>query len=267
MGGMIRLYLAFAKVNFLTQMEYRGQYAIRMLAKIIGWSTGFISILILLNKFKTIGSWTTYEVLFIYALDVLSYSVAATFCMGSVGKIPTLIRQGAFDSVLTKPVNPFFYLVCKSVSAGYVSNYVIAIIILTVCFKELGIVLTIGKLFWLIMVILGATLIQAAGFILTAVPAFWLVKSDGLRSLFYSNLTGFLQYPLSIYDKWVQVLLTFILPYAFINYYPAQYFLGKNENLFFPWFQFMTPIVGILLFGLSYFVWKKGLNAYQSTGS
>lgn len=267
MNGLTGLYLAFAKVNFLTQMEYRGQYAIRMLAKIIGWSTGFISILILLNKFKTIGSWTAYEVLFLYAMDVLSYSLAATFFMGPFGKLPRLIRQGAFDEVLTKPVNPFFYIVCTRVSAGYTSNYVIAVIILAVCFAKLGISLTVGKVFWLVLVILGATLIQSAGFILTAAPAFWFVKSDGLRSMFYTNLTGFLQYPMEIYDKWVQVLLTFILPYAFINYFPSRYFLGKDEYLFFPWFQYLTPVVGVLLFGLSYYVWKKGLNAYQSTGS
>lgn len=267
MGRLFGLYLAFAKVNFLTQMEYRGQYAIRMLAKIIGWSTGFISILILLNKFKTIGNWTAYEVLFLYALDVLSYSLAGTFFMGSFGNLPRLIRQGAFDEVLTKPVNPFFYIICTRVSAGYTSNYVIAIVILSICVMKLGISLTIGKIFWLILVILGATLIQSAGFILTAVPAFWIVKNDGLQKMFYTNLTGFLQYPLGIYNKWIQVLLTFILPYAFINYYPCQYFLGKSEHLFFSWFQYLTPAVGLAVFGISYFVWKKGLNAYQSTGS
>lgn len=267
MGGLFGLYLAFAKVNFLTQMEYRGQYAVRMLAKIINWSTGFIMILILLNKFKTIGSWTVYEVLFLYGLDVLSYSIAGTFFMGPFGKLPTLIRQGVFDEVLTKPVNPFFYIVCTRVSAGYTSNYVISILILAVCFYKLGITLTAGKLFWLIVVILGATLIQSAGFILTAVPAFWIIKSDGLRRMFYTNLTGFLQYPLSIYDKWIQVMLTFVLPYAFINYYPCQYFLGKKEHLFYPWFQYLTPAIGLFLFGLAYFMWKKGLNAYQSTGS
>lgn len=267
MGRLFGLYLAFAKVNFLTQMEYRGQYAIRMLAKIISWSTGFVAILILLNKFKRIGDWTTYEVLFLYALDVLSYSLAGTFFMGPFGKLPRLIRQGTFDEVLTKPVNPFFYVICTHVSAGYTSNYVIGIAILCICFVKLGIRLTAVKLFWLILVILGAVLIQSAGFILTAVPAFWIVKSDGLRELFYTNLTGFLQYPLGIYDKWVKVLLTFILPYAFINYYPCQYFLGKDENLFFPWFQYLTPAVGLAVFGIAYFVWKKGLNAYQSTGS
>ena len=267
MGGLLGLYAAFAKVNLLSQLEYRGQYAIRMLTKIISWSTGFVMILILLNKFKTIGDWNVYEVLFLYVLDVLSYSIAGTFFMGPFGKLPDLIRQGVFDEVLTKPVNPFVYMVCTRVSAGYTSNYIIGVAILVICFVKLHISLTLGKFFWLIAVIFGATLIQSAGFILTAVPAFWIVKSDGLQMLFYKNLTDFLQYPMKIYDRWIQVMLTFVLPYAFINYYPCQYFLGKDEHLFFPWFQYLTPLVGIVLFGLSYFVWKKGLNAYQSTGS
>lgn len=267
MKRVCELYLAFAKVNFLTQIEYRGQYLIRLLSKVIFWSTGFISILILLNKFKTIGDWTTYEVLFLYALDVLSYSIAGTFFMGPFGKLPRLINQGAFDEVLTKPVNPFLYFVCTKVSAGYTSNYIIGIVILFICFVKLNITLTVGKFLWLLVVVLGATLIQSAGFILTAVPAFWIIKSDGLQRMFYKNMTQFLQYPMGIYDKWIQISLTFILPYAFINYYPAQYFLGKEENLFFPWFQYITPIVGLVLFGVAYFVWTKGLDAYQSTGS
>jgi len=267
MKRLFELYLAFAKVNFLTQLEYRGQYAIRMLSKVIGWSTGFISILFLLNKFKTIGNWTTYEVLFLYSLDVLSYSIAGTFFMGAFGKLPKLIQQGTFDEVLTKPINPFLYVICTRVSAGYTSNYIIAILIMALCFTKLDLNLTIGKFFWLCMVIIGATLIQSAGFILTAVPAFWILKSDGLQMLFFSNLTSFLRYPIDIYGRGIQILLTFILPYAFINYYPCQYFLGKNEYLFYPWFQYMTPLVGVLLFGIAYFTWKKGLNAYQSTGS
>lgn len=263
----IRLYLAFAKVAFLTQLEYRGQYFVRILSKIIAWSTGFIMIMVLLNKFKTIGDWTTYEVLFLYALDVLSYSIAGTFFMGSFGELPALIQYGEFDSILTKPINPLLYLLCTKVSAGYTSNYVISITILFLCFQKLNITLSFVKLFWLIIVILGASLIQATGFMITAIPSFWIVKNEGMRGLFYTNLTQFLQYPLTIYSKGIQIVLTFILPYAFINYYPAQFFLGKGDSVFNPVFQYMTPFVGALLFWLSYQFWRLGLDSYQSSGS
>lgn len=240
----------------------------RMLAKFFGWSTGFIMISILLSRFKSIGDWNTYEVMLLYALDVISYSIAATFLMGPFGYLASSIHQGAFDEVLTRPVNPLAYYVCRKISAGYTSNYVICIIILGICFANLGIKLNYINLLMLALTIIGASLIQGAAFMITSIPAFWLIKSDSFRSLFYTNLTGFLQYPLSIYNKAIQFLLTFILPYAFINFYPVQFFLNKNDFLMFnPMFQYLTPVIGIVLFAFACWFWKFGINHYKSTGS
>lgn len=264
---MIGMYSAFAKIAFLTQLEYRGQYFMRMIAKVLGWSTGFIMLLVLLGKFQTIGGWGIYEVLLLYGFEVLSYSIAGTFCMGGFGKLPGMICQGELDGILTKPVNPLVYLVCTKISAGYTSNYVIAMGIIVCCIKKLGITLTPTGSMWLAIDILGASLIQAAGFIVTTVPAFWFYKSDGLYRLFYKNLTEFLKYPLSIYHRGIQALLTFVLPYGFINFYPVQYFLNKQEGMFASCFQFLTPFVGLCAFAGAYRFWLKGLSAYQSTGS
>ncbi len=46
----IALYFAFAKVTFLTQLEYRGQFFIRMISKIVSWSTGFVMILVFIES-------------------------------------------------------------------------------------------------------------------------------------------------------------------------------------------------------------------------
>lgn len=262
----IGLYLAFLKVAFKTQLEYRGQYFIRILSKVIAWSTGFVTILILLNQFKQIGGWNTYEVLFLYALDVLSYSIAGTFFMGPFGKLPRLIQRGELDQILVRPVNPFLYLLCVKISAGYTSNYVISAAILSVCIYKLKLAMSAGRLLWFLVVILGASLIQAAAFMITAIPAFWLTKCDGMADIFYSDLVRFLRYPLSIYGAGIRFLLTFILPYAFINYYPAQFFLNKEEMIS-PVFRYLTPVVGGILFFLAYRFWLLGLKAYKSTGS
>ena len=89
----LALYAAFARVTFLTQLEYRGQYFVRMLSKIVAWSSGFITILIMLNQFNVMGNWTKYEILFLYGMDMLSYSIAGTFFMGPFGKLPRLIQR------------------------------------------------------------------------------------------------------------------------------------------------------------------------------
>lgn len=260
------LYAAFARVTFLTQLEYRGQYFVRMLSKIVAWSSGFITILIMLNQFNVMGNWTKYEILFLYGMDMLSYSIAGTFFMGPFGKLPRLIQRGELDQVLLRPVNPMIYLICTKVSAGYTSNYIIGVLMIAICIQKLSISFRMGEFLWFVMVMLGATLIHAAAFIFTAVPAFWILKSDGLADLFYRNLERFISYPLTIYSRGIQILLTFLLPYAFINYYPSQMFLGKQELL--PSvFQYLTPFIGVVLFWASYQFWKKGLEAYQGTGS
>lgn len=263
----VRLYVAFARAAFLTQLEYRGQYAMRMLAKVMGWSVGFCTILILLKRFPSIGGWGKYEILLLYAFDVLSYAIAGTFFMGSFQKLPRLIRQGELDGALTKPVNPMVYLICTKISAGYTSNYIVGLVVIAVCFQKLGIAWSAGRICWLAADIAGASLIQAAGFIATSVPAFWLLKSDGLYQLFFKNMTYFLQYPLSIYHKGVRILLTVILPYAFINFYPVQYFLGRGMEGAAAVLRYMTPLVGAAVFALAYGFWKLGLAAYEGTGS
>ncbi len=262
----IKLYFSFAKVAFVTQLEYRLSYILRTFSKVINWFAGFVMILVLLSKFQSMGGWSMYEILFLYAMNELSYALAATFCMGTFSRLSRHIQNGSFDQVLTKPISPLLYLVCLNVSAGYTSNYVIGIVMISVCLSKLSIVLTAGKIAWLVIVILGAACIHAAGFTATNVPAFWMIKNSSAMGLFYWQPMRFVEYPLTIYNTAIQGILTFVLPYAFISFYPAQYFLGK-ETLFHPALQFMTPVVGVLLLGLAYLFWLKGVNSYKSTGS
>ena len=262
-----RLYMAFAKVRFLTQLEYRGEYMVRTLSKILAWSTGFIMVMVLLMRFREVGGWNVYEVLFLYALNMLTHAMAGTFFMNSFENLPRNIQQGHFDEVLTKPVSPLFYYVCTNISAGYTSNYAIGISVIAVCFYQLSIPVTFLNILWLIIVIIGGCMIQAAGFIISNVSAFWLVKSESIMGFFFYDIRSFLQYPITIYGFSIQLLVTFILPYAFISFYPAQYFLGRTETLFHPVFQFLTPLVGIVLYFIAVILWNNGLNNYKSTGS
>ena len=51
-------------------------------------------------------------------------------------------------------------------------------------------------------------------------------------------------YPMHIYQEWLVSLFTFIIPMAFINYYPALYLLDKPDPFGLPPFMpFLSPIV------------------------
>lgn len=131
--------------------------------------------------------------------------------MGPFGKLPRLIQRGELDQVLLRPVNPMIYLICTKVSAGYTSNYIIGVLMIAICIQKLSISFRMGE-FWLFVMVMLVHTDPCAAFIFTAVPAFWILKSDGLADLFYRNLERFISYPLTIYSRGIQILLTFLLP-------------------------------------------------------
>jgi ABC-2 type transport system permease protein len=75
------------------------------------------------------------------------------------------------------------------------------------------------------------------------------------------------QYPVSIYGWAVQLLLTFAIPVAFINYYPAGLLLDRPEYAQVQPLVYAAPLVGAALFALSLYVWRRGLRLYNGAGS
>ena len=79
----------------------------------------------------------------------------------------------------------------------------------------------------------------------------------------------FTRYPISIYSRGVRVFLTLVIPFAFMNYFPATFLLHKTDGALqlSPQIGLITPLVGLVWFGMSYAFWRVGIDRYQGTGS
>lgn len=261
------VYFEFIKIKMKSMIEYRGAFLLTSLSKGSVWITEILLLYILINQFKTISGWNAQEVMLLYSLNLLTYSLAAFFLFHPCISLPARIHRGEFDEILTKPLNPFLYLVCREFSTGYFSNVTVALGAMIFSLAKLNINFNAQNCVFLLLVVFGGTLIQAAAFILTSVPAFWMIQNNSLMSLILFDIKGFIRYPITVYHKFVQIFLTFIIPFAFINFYPAHFFLKKRDMLFPIQFQYLTPAIGVSLFSISLFFWHKGIRAYKSTGS
>lgn len=75
-------------------------------------------------------------------------------------------------------------------------------------------------------------------------------------------------YPLSIFPKVIQVLLTFVIPYGMMNFFPVQKVINKNDYLMFgPYISYVAPVFAIGLFTLAILFFYSGVKRYKSTGS
>jgi ABC-2 type transport system permease protein len=77
-------------------------------------------------------------------------------------------------------------------------------------------------------------------------------------------MIDFAKYPLSAYTRPIQFVLTWLIPLAFISYYPAAVLLGKP--LAQPWIGYLAPLAGPAAAVCALGLWKRGLLRYQSSG-
>ncbi|MDD4296883.1 MAG: DUF2461 family protein [Ruminiclostridium sp.] len=83
----------------------------------------------------------------------------------------------------------------------------------------------------------------------------------------YGDMRTFVHYPLSIFPSFIRVILTYILPWAIINYYPSMIILHKVQTTEEFVLGILSPVIGILFFLLSLFIFNCGLRRYSGSGS
>lgn len=260
-------YFTFLKIHIKSMMEYRGAFISHSIAKLFGWGADFLMLFVMISQVSNLDNWGPYEMLLLFGLQLAAYSIAGFFFYNVKENFPKYIQQGELDQVLIKPVNPLFYLVCREFNTGYFSNLVVAIAAIVITFVNLEIEVSIHTLLSLILSVTGGSLIYAGIMMIQVIPSFWVIRTNTISTVdwVFQTIT---RYPLSIFGRVLQIALTFIIPYAFINFLPAQLFVGSRSFLGLPiWVGYMSLPVGLVFFGLLYVLWKWALNKYTGAGS
>lgn len=258
----------YIKIVFRTWFQYRVDAILRSLAVFLRESTSIIVILFTFQKFDQVNGWNLNELLFLFSFIFVSYGILILFFTG-LRDFDFLIRTGEFDRFLLRPRGVLFQVIVWD--ADYfaaIGHGSLGIILFLYSAKKVGIVWNFTKIVYAISTIAGGVLIQGAIFLLIASFSFHMIKTGSVKSLFFHNARDLAKYPISIYPKILQVFLIFIVPFAFVNYFPSQYFLNKADTLVY-WngLFYLTPIIGLVLYFLTYSFWRYSIKKYTSVGN
>ena len=98
-----------------------------------------------------------------------------------------------------------------------------------------------------ILMLVAATVIFTAVFIALACIQFWTIDSAEVANAFTYGGNTVTSYPLTIFPSEVLKAMTFVLPLAFVNWYPSLHVLGREDPLGYPdWTQWLSPLVAAL---------------------
>ena len=126
-GFSLSVYWTLIKMQFLSELEYRGVFNFMLLAKILNFGSQYVVIWLMFHSFQDINGWTFYEVIFLRALFGIVYSLSSCLFHNAVVKMPEKIASGEFDAFLTRPVNSLLYYNFRVFSAGYIGNLLVGI--------------------------------------------------------------------------------------------------------------------------------------------
>jgi ABC-2 type transport system permease protein len=122
---------------------------------------------------------------------------------------------------------------------------------------------TVVRFLLLLVTLFSAALVQISIVVAASCAAFWVLDSYPVLGLAW-RLREFSPYPMSIFDGAFRVAFTYVIPIGFVAFYPSQLFLRPEDVSS---VVYLSPVIGMGLFTLTYWIWTKGVNSYTGTGS
>jgi ABC-2 type transport system permease protein len=259
-AGIVGAYFA----QFLkTRLAYRADFLVDLGANLFAIAVQLTTLTVIFSKVPELKGWTFDQVLFIYGFSLVPSGLFNIVSINLYRFAEHYIADGNLDRVLLRPINALAQVMFESFNLTGLNEMILGTGIVVFAGSKLG--LTVGPVDVLVFLLVApsAALIYAAVFLGLSSVSFWFEDRMGLAPPIY-NVIRFSRYPLTIYGRWVQAFLTFVLPFAWVAYMPATWFVGDADIR--AW-ALLTPVVALLVGSLSYGIWRAGVRRYASTGS
>jgi ABC-2 type transport system permease protein len=257
-----RIYVKLIATHQRAHFEYRADFWIGIVGMGLTHGAPLFFIWAVFLQVPEIGGWTAWEVALLYALTVLSLGTIQVVCEGP-WVMWQLLNQGGFDHLLVRPISPAVQLLTWASGIHGYGSLVVGGVVLARAKAELALDWAPWQWGFLVIVVLGSTILTGALNFATNCIGFWEPAATNGFPYLIAQAREFVKFPLTVYGRPIQFVLTWILPYAFISYFPVAVLLERPDAN--PWLGYASPLVGVVVAGMTAIVWRRGLGRYQST--
>jgi ABC-2 type transport system permease protein len=246
-------------------MAYPASFWMLMVGTFVMTGLDFAAILVIFGRVDRLGGFSLSEVAFLYAGTGLAIAFG-DLVVGRVERLGQMIRLGRLDTMLTKPVPLLVQVLADEFALRRLARVVQAGLVFTWAATHID--WDVARAAVAVLMVVTGTLIFSGLFISLAAVQFWTTDSAELASAFTYGGNTMASYPLTIYPGEVVKVLTFAVPIAFVNWYPALFILDRPDPFGFPsWLQFASPLAAAVVLAVTALVWRTGVRHYRSTGS
>lgn len=251
------------KLSLMSDIEYRGNAVFYFLSS-FGW---FLSSLLFFNVLfqfnDLLGDWTREEMLLMYAIHNLSYAFTIIFIWDSIYyNFLWAVTRGMLDQKILKPANLRLLTTTGVFDLSGLLHMIPSLFLLNYALSNISQQLSwVNILLFILLFVIGLFLAYCMLCILFFL-SFWTKSARRFGEIFWM-LQSKTKMPLDIVPVWLQALLLFVLPVAFLVFVPFKALLGLLE--------FKTLVLGLILCIVFWVASQKmleaGLKRYESASS
>ena len=253
------IYRECAKISLSRMTAYRLDFVLSMIITLAGNVMFPLITVLIYNSGASFPGWSFYEVLLIQSVFTLSGGLSSMMLGGVLWTTMDHIREGSFEIVLLKPVNPLFFLIASNFEPESFGLLVGGGVLFGIAVSQTGIVSFAAFLQFLMLFAAGFAVMAGISLIMAATSFKW-VGNSRIPEIFDSIKT-FGKYPVTIFPKAVKSAATFLIPVSMIGFYPASALLGR---LIPGTLLAMIPCVLFLLFGI--WLYHYMIKLYEGVG-
>ena len=260
----LKLYMTYAKLSLMSKLVYKANVIIGVGAFLFGQVASLLTLFILVGAVPQIDGYNIYQVGFLFGITNMAVGIDHLL----TDKLWTVayweVKMGKLDHMFLRPVPVLFQVIASEVQLEAFGELILAVALMIFCGSHIQITGGIVGIALILLGILCAAIIITSFKILVASLAFKYQRSGPLLQFIY-NFSGYTKYPMKIYPKVIQNILTFVIPLGLCLFYPFEHLFAPVEH---------PGLLALAIFGFTLvfssicvFVWSRMVKLYESTGT
>ena len=259
----LRLYRVLISQFFKVIMQSKVDFLMGLFGFFFTQLTGIAFLYLVCQQIPTLQGWSLDQLIFIYGFAQIPRGIDHLFTDNIWMVAWRIVINGEFDRYMLRPMNVFFQVIAEKLQPDAIGELLVGTILVVRSFSEGIVIVDIKHMFLFIISIFAGALIYTSIKLFFAALAFWLKTSGPFLQMAY-QMSDFAKYPTEIYSRGIRFIITWIIPFAFVAYLPASYFLKENVS---------AGIIGIesliaaVFWCIAYATFNRGLKIYESAGN
>lgn len=259
----LRLYRVLITQFLKTIMQSKVDFLMGLFGFFFAQIMGIAFLYLVFEQIPSLQGWTLDQLIFIYGFAQIPRGIDHLFTDNIWLVAWWSVINGEFDRYMLRPMNIFFQVIAEKLQPDALGELLVGMILVVRSLSK-GIVITDLLHFVLFFVsIFAGALIYTSIKLFFASLAFWIKRSGPFLQVAY-EMSDFAKYPTEIYAKGIRFLITWVVPFAFVAYLPASFFLKSDTS---------GVVIGIecgiavIFWCIAYVVFDRGTHVYESAGN